>query len=409
MFRASFRTAFGALRRNRLRTLLTTLSISIGIAAVICVVALGAGSTAQVTQQIDNLGEDFLWIEPGSFNAGGVRSGWGGRRSLRVEDAFAIEATAPDVEACSPITEGREQLVAATQNWNTRYQGVAPSFFHIRRWTVQAGALFNEVDVEQANKVVVLGQVVAERLFGEEVGQTDPIGQTIRLGRAPFIVVAVLQSKGASRAYVDRDDGVFVPYTTAMQSLNRRTWIDDIMCSVPDHDNMDRAEFMTSQVLRVNHGMIDEAEDDFAIRKPTESLEMRAATMRTMTMMLMAIASVSLVVGGVGIMNIMLVSVTERTREIGLRLAVGAKMSDIRLQFLVEAAVLGVLGGAVGVAGGWLGSQFLQRQWGWPVLVSSEAAFVAVACAAGAALVFGYYPAHQASALDPIDALRTET
>ena len=407
MFRASFRTAFAALRRNGLRTALTTLSISIGIAAVICVVALGAGSTAEVTQQIDNLGEDFLWIEPGSFNAGGVRTGWGGRRSLTVEDALAIETQVPDVAACSPLTEGREQVIAANQNWNTRYQGVAPSFFDIRKWTVAAGTLFNAVDVEQANKVVVLGDVVAERLFGEE--NANPVGQMIRLGRQPFLVVAVLQSKGVSRAYVDRDDGVFVPYTTAMKSLNRRTWIDDIMCAVPNPDTMERAEFMASQVLRVNHGILDPEDDDFTIRKPTESLEMRAATMRTMTMMLMAIASVSLVVGGVGIMNIMLVSVTERTREIGLRLAIGAKMSDIRLQFLVEASVLGVLGGAAGVALGWLGSQFLSSQWGWPVQVSTDAAFIAVAAAAGAALVFGYYPAHQASALDPIDALRTET
>ena len=407
MFRASFRTAFAALRRNGLRTALTTLSISIGIAAVICVVALGAGSTAEVTQQIDNLGEDFLWIEPGSFNAGGVRTGWGGRRSLTVEDALAIETQAPDVAACSPLTEGREQVIAANQNWNTRYQGVAPSFFEIRKWTVAAGTLFNEVDVEQANKVVVLGDVVAERLFGEE--NANPVGQMIRLGRQPFLVVAVLQSKGVSRAYVDRDDGVFVPYTTAMKSLNRRTWIDDVMCAVPNPDTMERAEFMASQVLRVNHGILDPEDDDFTIRKPTESLEMRAATMRTMTMMLMAIASVSLVVGGVGIMNIMLVSVTERTREIGLRLAIGAKMSDIRLQFLVEASVLGMLGGAAGVALGWLGSEFLASQWGWPVQVSTDAAFIAVASAAGAALVFGYYPAHQASALDPIDALRTET
>jgi len=413
MFRASFRTAFTALRRNLMRTSLTTLSISIGIAAVICIVALGAGSTAQITEQIDNLGEDFLWIEPGAFMSGGARGGFGGRRSLFVPDAVALENEIPDIVACSPLTEGRSQVVSGNQNWNTRYQGVAPSFFAIRRWELLAGSFFNDYDVAQDAKVAVIGQVVAERLFPEG---DDPVGQTFRLGRAPFVVVGLLRPKGISRAYVDRDDAVFVPYTTAMKSLDRRNYVDDIMCSVTMPEVMTRAEFMTSQLLRIRHDIEPpgpdeepEANDDFTIRKPEESLEMRAATMRTMTMMLMAIASVSLVVGGVGIMNIMLVSVTERTREIGLRLSIGARMSDIRLQFLVEAAVLGIMGGIAGVALGWLGAQFLATQWGWPVLVSRDAAFIAIATAMGAGIVFGYYPAHQASALDPIEAMRAET
>jgi putative ABC transport system permease protein len=223
------------------------------------------------------------------------------------------------------------------------------------------------------------------------------------------MVIGVLQSKGASRAYVDRDDALFVPYTTAMRSINRRSHVDDIMCAVSRPEDMARAEVQVGQVLRIRHRLAVGENDDFVIRKPQEVLEMRAQTMQTMTMMLMAIASVSLVVGGVGIMNIMLVSVTERTREIGIRLAVGARTDDIRLQFLIEAAVLGVLGGAVGVFTGWLGSELLAFQMGWPVLVSADAASTAVIAAVGAGIVFGYYPAHRASGLDPIDALRAET
>jgi len=400
----TLKTSLDSLMRHRMRTLLTTLGVSIGIAAVICTVALGQGSAAQVQQQLDNLGDNFIWIEAGSYNAAGVRTGFGGVRTLIPEDANAIVNEVPEIAMCSPQFDGREQIIVGNQNWNTRYVGAAPEIFTIRNWKLLAGTFFTGFDLERENRVVVLGQDVAERLFESE----NPVGQTIRMGRVPFQILGVLQAKGTSSGGVDRDDVAFMPYTTAMRYFYNRKWIDDIYCSVTDPDQMARAEFQASAVLRGRHGIEEGEDDDFGIRRPEEWIALRAEAGRTMAFMLIAIASVSLVVGGVGIMNIMLVSVTERTHEIGLRLAVGARMSDIRLQFLTEAAMLGVLGGVLGVAIGWIGSAVITQQLGWTMVISRDAITVAVAVALGASLVFGYYPAHRASALDPIDALRTE-
>jgi len=400
----TLRIAIEALRRNTLRTVLTTLSIGIGIAAVMCVVAIGSGSMIQVEQQIDNLGDNFVWIEPGSRNVAGVRTGWGGSRSLRAEDARAIEELVPQVDECSAVTDGREQIIAAGTNWRTRYEGVDTTYFTIRRWQMRAGLPFSTYDVEQAARVVVLGQVVAEQVFPDE----DPVGRTVRIGRFPFTIVGVLQSKGVGAGGVDRDDVIYLPYTTAERSLHGEDWLDDIMCSVEPPEDTDLAEAQIMQVLRLQHGIEPGGDDDFGIRKPLDILATRAEAMSTMTMMLMGIASVSLLVGGVGIMNIMLVSVTERTHEIGLRLAVGARMADIRVQFLVEAALLGAVGGTVGVLVGWVGSEVISAMYGWPVRVEADAAWLAVTCAVAAGLVFGYYPAHQASGLDPIEAMRAE-
>jgi putative ABC transport system permease protein len=370
-----------------------------------CTVALGAGGAAEVQRQIDNLGDDFIWIEAGSFNAAGVRTGWGGARTLVPDDAFALAREIPDVAMCSPQFDGREQVVVGSQNWNTRYVGVSPEIFEIRRWRLRAGTFFTDYDVTRVTRVAVLGQAVAERLFGG----VDPVGQTVRMGRVPFQILGVLESKGTSSGGVDRDDVAFLPYTTAQRYLYDRAWIDDVYCSVVDPAVMDRAEFQITSLLRVRHDIAEGEDDDFGIRRPEETISLRAEAARTMALMLTAIASVSLVVGGVGIMNIMLVSVTERTREIGLRLAIGARMADIRVQFLVEAALLGVLGGAFGVSLGWLGSELLARRLGWGMVISPEAILLAVGTSIAAALLFGYYPAHRASALDPIDALRTET
>jgi putative ABC transport system permease protein len=403
MFR-SLRIAVIALRRHQLRTGLTTLSISVGIAAVMCIVALGEGSRAQVQQLIDEMGEDFIWIEAGDRNIGGVRTGARGARTLVVEDAEAIVDSVPDVVACSPQVDGREQLIAGNMNWNTRYQGVNEHFFEIRRWRMASGVPFSRYDVQNDARVVVLGGVVAERLFGDE----DPVGKEFRMGRFPYKVVGVLQRKGASRAGIDRDDAVIVPYTTVRQFLNGRYWLDDIVCLVGSPDVMERAESQIVTLLRARHELTDEEPDDFDIRRPLEALELRAETTRRMTMMLTGIAAVSLVVGGIGIMNIMLVSVTERTYEIGLRLAVGARIADIRHQFLTEAALLGIAGGVIGVLGGYSASAILSASYGWNTASAGETAMLALVIAAGAAVVFGYYPAHRASLLDPVDALRAE-
>jgi putative ABC transport system permease protein len=393
-----------ALLRHRRRTLLTTLGIGIGIAAVICTAALGAGTAAEIERQIDNLGDDFLWIQPGSISTGGARSGWGEARSLVDEDAFALARGVPDIAMCSPQFDGRVQIIVGNQNWNTRYLGVAPDLFEIRRWRLAAGTFFAGYDVRERTRVAVLGPIVAERLFGYE----NPVGREIRVDRVPFQVLGVLQSKGVSSGGVDRDDVVYLPYTTARRHLYDREWIDDIYCSVRDPDLMLRAEAGATALLRLRHEIEPGAEDDFEIRKQDERIAMRAESSQTMSRMLVAIAAVSLVVGGVGIMNIMLVAVTERTREIGLRMAVGARVTDIRAQFLAEALLLGAVGGLLGVSLGWLGSEVLSYRMGWGMLISIQAIAAAVVTAAGTALLFGYYPAHRASGLDPIEALHAE-
>jgi putative ABC transport system permease protein len=387
-----------------MRSGLTALAISIGIAAVICTAALGAAGSSRVQEQIDALGEDFLWIRAGSRNLAGVRSGWGGARTLTPEDAVALAEAVPEITMCSPQTQGREQLISGGRNWNTRYQGVYPSFFQIRRRSLAAGTFFTDFDQQRGSRVAVIGQVVAERMFETE----NPIGQTIRMNRFPFRVIGVLNRGGSTRGGVDRDDVVFVPLKTAMRSFDRRDWVSDIMCGVTSADAMERAEWQAAAVLRIRHEIVPGEPDDFEIEKPLESLEMRAATARTMTMMLTAIGAVSLVVGGVGIMNVMLVSVAERKQEIGVRLAIGARVRDVRWQFLLEAMSLGLVGGVLGMAVGWIAASVLSSGFGWPTVVSRDVALVSAAAAVAAGMIFGYYPAHRASNLDPIEAIRLD-
>ena len=402
--KANLRVAASALRKDGLRTGLSVLAIGIGIAAVICTLAIGAASARRIEQQIDGLGEDLLWIRAGSLNVGGVRSGFGGARTLTSEDAEAMVAQVPGVSSCSPIASGREQLIAGGANWNSRYQAVLPSYFRIRRRTAVAGTLFSDYDLQNYTRVVVLGPSVAQRLFGE----ANPVGLQIRMGKFPFQVIGVLDSRGADRSGVDRDDTVLLPFSTANRTLDRRTWVSDIVCAVSPVEFMTSAEQAAAVVLRRRHRLMAGELDDFNIEHPRDIIELRSQATRTMTAMLTGIATVALVVGGVGIMNIMLVAVTERRREIGVRLSVGARTRDIRWQFLAEAGALGLLGAVLGIAIGWVGAQVITARFGWTATVSLHAVAVAVAAAMGTAVLFGYLPARQASTLDPIEAIRID-
>jgi putative ABC transport system permease protein len=399
------RIALVSLLRHRLRTSLTVLGIGIGIAAVICTAAIGAAGTAQVEKQIDAVGEDFLWIRAGSARVAGARTGFGGGPpTLTPEDATALQAEVPYILACSPVVQGREQLIAGAMNWNTRYQGVLPSFFSVRRRTLAAGTFFTAPDQAAAARVMVLGPSVAEQLFGAE----NPVGRSVRMNRFVFRIIGVLTPAGVSRGGLDRDDAVFVPLATAHRNLDRRDRVQDLMCGVRSPDDMGRAQAMAIDLLRVRHELGPDEPDDFQIQQPVEMLETRAEASRAMTVMLTAIGAISLVVGGVGIMNIMLVSVVERRREIGVRLAIGARVRDIQWQFLAEAAAIGLFGGALGLLAGWAAASWMSWHWQWPAAISPKVALLATVSAIGTGLLFGYYPAHRAAMLDPIDAIRME-
>jgi putative ABC transport system permease protein len=398
------RIALRALTSNRLRTGLTTLGLSIGIAAVMVTVALGQGATSAVQDQLDALGEDFVLIQGGAAREAGVRGGWGSRRTLYPEDIPAIMGNAPDVAACSPIISGREQVISAGENWNTRYQGVSPDFLGIRRWPLKYGSNITERDVQSMARVLVLGGTVAERLYGTG----NPVGRQMRMGPFSYQVVGVLESRGVGRGGLNLDDMVLLPFTTAQRRVKGITWLDEIVCSAADPLRMPQTEAQIAWALRLSHGLGPDDPDDFQLRSPVESLQLRLESMGTLAMMVGGVAAISLLVGGIGIMNIMLVSVAERTREIGVRLALGARMRDIRRQFLAEALSLGCLGGVTGVLAGIGGMVVSERFFGWPMVMSRDAVFVAVVFAMSAGVIFGYYPAVRASALDPIEALRTE-
>jgi putative ABC transport system permease protein len=397
--------AVRALVRNRMRTLLTILGITIGIAAVISTVALGQGSAAQIQQQMRNLGDNFIWVENGSANVGGVRSGAMTVAKLTVEDTQAMVADLPALVRCSPNSDGRTQLIHGDLNWNTQYRGVSPDYLLIKAWPVVLGAPFADADVAARSRVVILGQTVVRQLFGDE----DPIGATIRIGPLPVTVVGVLQGRGNSTTGQDQDDTLFLPYTTAMHYFKGNTpYIDDAMCSATTNEAIPGTKDSIAILLRDRHHLQEGQPDDFNIRSPEDSIRLQADTANTMELFLSAVASVSLLVGGVGVMNIMLVSVTERTREIGLRMALGARETDVRAQFLAEAAALGVLGGLAGVLVGLASSNGIGQTYGWPMATSSQTIVLSVGFSCAVGLVFGYYPARRAAALDPIEALRLE-
>jgi putative ABC transport system permease protein len=401
---ALFGSSVFALVRNKLRSVLTVLGITIGIAAVICVVAIGKAGQSQVEAQLNNLGDNFVWIEAGGRAVNGVRTGTHGTKSLTLGDSRAIKEQIPLIKSVSPNVDGQIQIIYANQNWYTGYRGVSPEYFDIKRWGLDQGAFFSNDDVERAADVCVIGRTVRDQLFGA----TDPIGKVIRVRGLPCKVVATMHPKGLSVSGQDQDDTVILPYTTAMKKIKGNDWLDDVLCSAVSPNVIRLAGQQAAALLRDRHHLRPDQDDDFNIRNPEDVIQAQLEASRTMTALLVAIASISLVVGGIGIMNVMLVSVTERTREIGVRVAVGATEEAIQLQFLGESVMLSLVGGAAGVLLGVVGSVFVGRTLGWPMQMSVEAVAVAVAFSVAVGVFFGYYPARKASRLDPIESLRYE-
>jgi putative ABC transport system permease protein len=398
------RLALRALRQNVLRTALTMLGIIIGVGAVICVVAIGEGASASVERAITNIGANMIWVEAGGVNRAGVRTGAFGTKTLTLGDYEAIKEHISLVINVTPQADTRVQVVYGNQNWGTPVRGVGPEYLALKNWNIVRGGMYTLVDVERANNVCVLGQTVVAQLFGQQ----DPVGESIRVNSEPCLVVGVLEVKGQSATGQDQDDQFLMPYTTVMKKIKGQPWLDDILMSAVSAKVADQAEQEITSLLRERHHIRSEADDDFNLRHPTEIAEAVKQSTQTMEALLAAIASVSLIVGGIGIMNIMLVSVTERTREIGLRQAVGARGRDVLRQFLVEAVILSLIGGAVGIGLGTIGARAIADSFQWPTRVSVNAIGLAFGCSAAIGVFFGYYPARQAARLDPIEALRFE-
>ena len=396
--------AMQALLRNKLRSVLTILGITIGIAAVICVVAIGKAGQTRVEEQMNNLGDNFVWIEAGGRAVNGVRTGTHGTKSLTVADAVAIKNQVSLIKSVSPNVDDSTQVVYGNQNWFTSYRGVSPEYFDIKRWYPDSGAIFTQDDVDRAADVCVIGRTVRQQLFGAE----DPVGKVIRVKEMPCKVVATLEPKGLSTFGRDQDDTIIMPYTTAQKKIKGITWLDDILCSAVSQDAVKPAGQEAAAILRDRHHLRPEEEDDFNIRNPEDIIQAQLEASRTLTILLIAIASISLVVGGIGIMNVMLVSVTERTREIGVRVAVGATEGAIQLQFLGESIILSLVGGAAGVVFGFFGSYLVGQTLHWPMQMSPSAVVIAAFFSIAVGVFFGFYPARKASLLDPIEALRYE-
>ena len=398
------KAAFRALRRNKLRTVLTMLGIIIGVGAVIAMVGIGNGAKAQVQSRIAALGQNVIMVFSGSVNRGGVYSGFGGAGTLTVDDALAMEKEVPGVSAVSPEVRSGAQIMAGNNNWSTSIIGEGVGYLTIRQWDIEDGMMFTDADVRAAAKVCVLGKTTADKLFPED----DPVGKTIRIKNVPMKVLGVLKAKGASMFGSDQDDTVIVPYTTGMKRFAGVTTLRSINVQAATAEQMAEVQNGIAELLRQRHRIQPGRDDDFMMRNQQEIAETMSATTEVMTALLAAIASVSLLVGGIGIMNIMLVSVTERTREIGIRMAVGARGRDILLQFLIEAVVLSSTGGMLGILCGVGGAKLITMIKEWPTLVSANSIIMAFAFSAVVGVFFGFYPARKASQLDPIDALRYE-
>ena len=400
----TFHVAYRALRRNKMRSVLTALGIIIGVGAVIAMVGIGNGAKAQVEAQIASLGENVILIFSGSTTSSGIRTGWGGAGTLKIEDAEAIRREVPGVIGVSEEVVSTTQVAAGNQNWFTRIYGESADYFDIRQWPLADGAPFTAQDVRSANKVCVVGRTTATQIYGNE----NPIGQILRIKNVPFTITGVLTPKGLSPQGVDQDDIVIMPYTSAMKRVIGGTTLRNINVQIADQSQIAAAQQQIISLLRQRHNIRPGRDDDFTVRTQQEIAETATATSRVMTVLLGAIAGVSLLVGGIGIMNIMLVSVTERTREIGVRMAVGAHGSDILTQFLIEAVTLSSVGGVIGIICGIGASKVLSTYAHWPTLISISSIAIAFLFSAAVGIFFGFYPARKAAALDPIEALRYE-
>ncbi|MDI6732545.1 MAG: ABC transporter permease [Planctomycetota bacterium] len=402
----TLRVALRALIRNKVRSILTMLGIIIGIAAVIAVIAVGQGATVMIQEQIASMGDNPLIIFPGSARVGGFRFGAGTRSTLTVQDAEAIIKECPYVKAVTPIIRAGGQIIYQDKNWSSGIEGVAPSYLEVRNWNLKEGNLFTDSDVKSATKVCLLGATVAKELFDNE----ESVGKTIRIRNMPFRVIGVLEKKGSAAFGHDQDNTIIAPWSTVSRVLQRSSFneVNQILASVTSIKMLEPAKKEISAILRQRHRLSQGTEDDFSITDATEITNAITSISRLMTLLLVVIASISLIVGGIGIMNIMLVSVTERTREIGLRMAVGARGKDILLQFLVEAVVLAGIGGVFGIFLGYGAAQIISNANNWPVLVSTDSILLAFVFSSVVGIFFGFYPAWRASRLNPIEALRYE-
>ncbi len=400
-FANTTKVALRALRRNKLRSLLTALGLIIGVGAVIAMVSIGDGAKSQVEAQVASLGQNVVTVFPGNFTSGGMRSGWGGASSLTVEDAEAIAREVPGAVAVSCESRSREQVLANGLNWNTQVLGESPDYLQIRAWPFSDGGTFSEQDVRAMGKVAIIGKTVADQLFPHE----DPLGQTLRIRNIPFKIVGVLSAKGFNLFGQDQDDVVIVPYTSHMKRIARRTNLGSILIQARSAEEIDQVQQQITDLLTQRR---KGREPDFTVRNQVELAQMATATSKTIGALLLWVAVISMVVGGIGVMNIMLVSVTERTREIGTRLAVGAHGKDVMLQFLAEAFALAAFGGLIGVGVGIGTSHLIAANMGWPIEISVFWSVLSFGISGLVGIVFGFFPAWKAAQLDPIEALRFE-
>jgi putative ABC transport system permease protein len=399
-----FRVATQSILKNKMRTLLTMLGIVIGVGAVIIMVAIGHGAQTRIEQQINSLGTNMLVLTAGSTSQGGVSQGAGSFNRLSVDDANRLVQQGTLLAGVSPVVASRVQVIGGQGNWRTSINGVSVDYQPIRDWAVASGTFFGESDVQAMRKVAVLGNTVARNLFPG----IDPVGQQIQLRNVPFTIIGVLAAKGQTASGTDQDDVILVPYTTAQTRLSGNSFIPQILISTATADDIPAAQAEIRGIMRDAHGLSGNDADDFTVRNQTELADAATGTTQVMSYLLASIASISLLVGGIGIMNIMLVSVTERTREIGIRMAIGARGSDVLTQFLVESVVMSVLGGLIGLAVGFGGAAVLGHFTGWSTATPPEAVMMAVGFSAAVGVFFGFYPARKAAALNPIEALRYE-